>query len=87
MMTSNRIADLATSVTEEQIEDLMRAAGQAGDEVQVAVCLVALGREEDELVDAQRGPLERLGIIPEHIDADVRAQAKCAEVIADAAAR
>lgn len=73
--------DWAMRVTGEQIEALMAEAGVAGDELQVAVCLVALGRD-DERVLAQRRGLERLGIIPEHVGADISAAAECAHVCA-----
>jgi hypothetical protein len=80
--------DLAMSVDESEIDSLMAAAGQAGDRAQVAICLVALGRDGDdcdgwerECIEENREALERKGIIPEHVDADVRAQAECARVI------
>jgi hypothetical protein len=85
------VDSMGCAVSDAQIEALMTAAGQAGDQVQVALCLVALERDWDEdvcedhalCVERRRG-LERLGIIPEHVDGDVLARAECARVIADA---
>lgn len=83
------MVDAAMSVTDEQIDSLMTSAGQAGDQLQVAICAIATGRTDDDdyarIIGEQRRGLERLGIIPEHIDADVRARSECAKVIADVA--
>ncbi len=70
--------DRAMSVSDEQIEAMMTEAGEAGDELQVALCLVALERTDDERVQEQRRGLERMGVIPEHVGAEVRARGLCA---------
>lgn len=86
-MTTHTTID---TITDDQIETLRDEAGAAGDLVQVAICDVALAgglAEIAEIPHETRAALEALGIIPEHIDADVRARAECARVIADAEAQ
>lgn len=87
-MTITETVDLAMSVEDAQLERLLSDAGRAGDQMQVALCLIALQRTEEswqrECLDEVRARLERIGVIPEHIDADVLARAECARVIRDA---
>ena len=81
-MTSNH--DDAIDITDEQIEALRAEAAAAGDMVQVAICDVALASglaDVAEIPHETRAPLEAIGIIPEHVDADVRARGECARVI------
>jgi len=79
----------ALTITDEQIEALRQEAGQAGDCLQVMVCDIALADGLTEIVDPgrHRSALEALGIIPEHIGADMQARAECASVIAEAEAQ
>jgi len=79
----------AATITDSQIRRLRREAAAAGDDLQVLICRIALASGLTETVDPgdHRSALESLGIIPEHIDADVRARAECASVIADAEAQ
>lgn len=83
------LVDEAMSVTDGQIGRLLNEAGQAGDLTQVAVCAIALGGiscvEYEWQIEESHRYLERLGIIPKHVDANVRARAECARVIGDAA--
>jgi hypothetical protein len=76
-------------VTDEQIEILRSEASQAGDTLQVALCDVALasGLTDMAEVGEHRVELETLGIVPEHVDADVKAREFCAKAIADAQVR
>lgn len=79
-----------TNITDEQIETLRDEAAQAGDLAMVAICDVALAQQLDEIAevdDSVRGALEAKGIIPEHVNADVKARAECARVIAAAQAQ
>jgi hypothetical protein len=73
-------------VTDYQIETLRNEAAQAGDTLQVALCDVALasGLTDMAEVGEHRAELETLGIVPEHIDADVRARELCAQAVANA---
>jgi len=67
------IGDQTMTITDEQIEALMSVAGAAGDSVQVAVCLAALGHDGPEAGDGYGGPMSK----PD-------ARAECARVIAEA---
>lgn len=68
------------SITDTQIEDLEREAGQAGDVEMARICQVARGISFD-------GPDERAGITQEIAGMTrEQARAECARVIADAAA-
>lgn len=65
------------TITDEQIETLSDEADAAGDATTVALCAVALATglgETAEIEPAQRATLERLGVIPEHVGADVAAR-------------
>ncbi len=78
------------TITDEQIEQLRDEAAQANDFLTVSVCNVALATglaDVAEIDEDLRSDLEAIGIIPEHIDSDVRARAECARVIAEAAAQ
>jgi hypothetical protein len=81
--------DTTFTVTNHQIKQLRREAASAGDTVQVLICRIALASGLTDVVDpgTHRDALEAIGIIPEHIDADVMARAECARVIADAQAQ
>jgi hypothetical protein len=72
-------------ITDEQIEALRSEAAQAGDTLQVALCDVALasGLTDMAEVGEHRAELETLGVVPEHVDADVKARKLCAQAIAD----
>jgi hypothetical protein len=74
----------ADTITDRQIWALRDEAAAAGDEAQVIICDIALTFGLADMIDPgeHRAALEALGIIPEHIDADVRARAECARVIA-----
>lgn len=81
-MTQTRVT--ADTITDEQIETLRDEASEAGDLLQVAICDVALATGLSEIADVPheyRIELEALGIIPEHVGADVVARAECARVI------
>ena len=78
------------TITDRQIRTLRAEAVAAGDSLQVAICDVALATgiaAIAEIDESVRGDLEVLGIIPEHVGADLAARAECARVIADAAAQ
>jgi hypothetical protein len=86
------VAEVEVAITDEQIEALMTEAGAAGDQAQVALCLVALDREIDSDLDMgdasdvalavdRRRALERIGIIPEHLGAVDAAREACASAI------
>lgn len=71
-----------------QIEALLTEAGQAGDRIQVAICLVALGRLEPcAVIDETRPYLERIGIYSERADGVACARAECWRVIDQASAQ
>lgn len=74
------------TITDSQIRSLRREAAAAGDDMQVLICRIALAGGLTATVDPgeHRAALEAIGIIPEHIDADVLARAACARVIAEA---
>jgi hypothetical protein len=74
----------ADTITDRQIRALRDEAAAAGDEAQVIICDIALASGLTDMIDPgeHRAELQSLGIIPEHIDADVRARAECARVIA-----
>lgn len=82
-MSTNDMIELGLSVDDEQIEALRAEAGEAGDLLHVALCNVALAGVLGEIADVgdQHGALVAMGIIPEHVDADVRARAACATAI------
>ena len=78
------------TITDRQIRTLRAEAVAAGDSLQVAICDVALATgiaTIAEIEESVRADLEVLGIIPEHVGADLAARAECARVIADAAAQ
>jgi len=81
-MNTDRMVE---EITDTQIRALRREAAAAGDELLVVMCRVALAHGLTVIVDPRRhrGALEAMGIIPEHVDADVRARAECARVIAE----
>jgi hypothetical protein len=74
----------ADTITDRQIRALRDTAAAAGDEAQVIICDIALASGLADMIDPgeHRAALRALGIIPEHVDADVRARAECARVIA-----
>lgn len=74
----------ADTITDLQIWALRDEAAAAGDEAQVIICDIALASGLADMIDPgeHRAALEAIGIIPEHIDADLRARAECARVIA-----
>jgi hypothetical protein len=74
----------ADTITDRQIWALRDEAAAAGDEAQVIICDIALASGLADMIDPgeHRAALRALGIIPEHVDADVRARAECARVIA-----
>lgn len=77
------------TITDEQIETLRSEAAAAGDLLMVDICTIALVSGLADIAKIRpehRADLEQLGIIPEHVDADVRARAECARVIAEAEA-
>ena len=78
-----------TEITDEQIETLRTEAATAGDMLQVTICDIALASGLTDVVDPgeHRAALEAIGIISEHIDADVVARAECARVLADSDAQ
>ncbi len=69
------------TITDKQIDSLMTEAGQAGDHLQAAICLVALGRPYD---DVPLTPRERDRMVT--IVATESSRAECARVIAAAEA-
>ena len=71
------------NITDTQIHSLRREALAHGDDLMALVCSIALAGALTEYVDPgdHRAALEALGIIPEHIDADLRARAECARAI------
>lgn len=77
------------TLTDDQIEALRAESVAAGDLLMTAICDVALLGELDRIadVDEQRAALEAMGIIPEHVGADVIARREIARVIADAEAQ
>jgi len=73
-------------VTNNQIHKLRDDGIVAGDDLQIAICDVALTAwPEIAEVGEHRAALEMLGIYPALVDSDVVAQHVCARVIADAA--
>lgn len=74
------------SLTDEQIETLLAEAERARDYLAAAICAVALASHLDEIADVgeHRADLEALGIIPEHVDADVHARREVARMIREA---
>lgn len=73
------------TVTRKQIHTLRTEAREAGDEITVAICDVALAAWLGEIAvidESVRSDLERLGIVPEHVGADLAARAKIAEMLA-----
>jgi len=77
-------AHLPDEITDEQIAQLRAEAAQAGDLVMTAICDVALASQLDEIAEIDgsvRSELERRGIIPERVGADVLARAECERVI------
>lgn len=74
---------------DDDIRALRAEAAKAGDLLQVALCDVALATgltEIAEIPHSQRAPLERLGIVPEHTDADLKARRLCLAAMAEARA-
>lgn len=76
------------TLTDDQIATLRAESAAAGDLLTVAICDVALAGELDRIadVDEHLAELERLGIIPSHIDADVQARREIVRVIREAEA-
>lgn len=82
-------ATAAATTTNRQIRALRQEAGEAGDLITVAICDVALATrlgQVAEIDESVRSDLEIMGIVPEHVGADVEARAKVAEMIAEAEA-
>lgn len=80
----------AEDIDDDDIKQLSAEAAESGDGLMVALCAVALASDLGEVAEFdedQRGALERLGVIPEHIDADVRARRHCADAINNARAQ
>ena len=76
----------AETITNKQIKTLRAEAGAAGDSITVAICAVALATrlgQVAEIDESVRADLEIMGIVPEHVGADVVARAKVAEMIAE----
>jgi hypothetical protein len=90
-MTKGYEAVTAETLTDEQVKGLRAGAAEAGDAVMVAVCDVALASSladgVPESCEGVQSELERLGIIPQHIDADVHAREVVADAINDARAQ
>lgn len=89
MMTTTTNKLTAETITTKQIRALRTEAGAAGDAVQIALCAVALASglaDVAEIDESVRSDLEALGIIPEHVGADIAARSLCADAINDAAA-
>jgi hypothetical protein len=87
IMTTTRTQEKTMKeITNEQIEILRSEAAQAGDTLQVALCALALANGLTDMVEVgeHRAELETLGIVPEHVDAHVKARELCAKAIADA---
>lgn len=73
-------------ITDAQIEALRTEAGAAGDSLQVALCDVALGRE-DRVRDSQIPAMERVGVVLERSDAADVARSLCERAIGAGAAQ
>jgi hypothetical protein len=91
-MNSATNKETRTMVTDRQIQDLLREAGTAGDELQVALCLVALGYDlvryqPDARVESQRIELLLIGVVPEDAVGQDRARAACDRVLSDVEAQ
>ena len=73
------------SITEEQIASVQSEAGQAGDRITVAICLVARQTTGEswqrECLDEARPYLAKLGIVADRRDAERKAKAECARLI------
>jgi hypothetical protein len=76
MVTKDPISGISTSVPDEIVETMMAEYLRSCDDVGVALCCVALaGRLDGSVaIEAHRQELEQLGVIPDEIDADVRAR-------------
>lgn len=71
-------------ITNKQIRILRSEAVNAGDNVQVALCDIALASalgEIPEVDEEVREALESLGVVPERVNADVIARKLCSRVI------
>lgn len=80
------------TITDEQIEALRAKAEAAGDDLQIAVCAVAIEEADADgriaaIPDGTREGLAELGIYRGHIDAAFCARRECARVIAAAQAQ
>ena len=75
----------AETLTDDMIRWLQDEAMRHGDDLLMAVCDVALAgwAETAEIDERQRGALEALGVVPEHVGSDDIARAICASVIRD----
>lgn len=74
------------TLTRKQIRALRQEAGTAGDAITVSICDVALAERPGQIAEideSTRADLEIMGIVPEHVGADVVARAKIAEMIAE----
>ena len=84
-MTNQALTTVET-LTNKQIRALRQEAGNAGDAITVAICDVALATRHGQIAEIDesvRADLEIMGIIPEHVGADVAAREKVAEMISD----
>jgi hypothetical protein len=79
----------AATITDRDIRMLAAEANHANDDLQATICAVALSGGLGEITDVEphRSALEVLGIIPEHVDADIRARQLCADAINSARAQ
>lgn len=79
----------AHTITDRDIRMLCAEANHSNDDLQATICAVALAGGLGEIADVEphRSALETLGIIPEHVDADVRARQLCADAINNARAQ
>lgn len=74
------------SLTNKQIRALRQEAGEAGDTVTVSICDVALATRPGQIAEideSTRADLEIMGIVPEHVGADVAAREKVVEMISE----
>jgi hypothetical protein len=79
----------ADTITDRQILDLRREARNQSDDLQVAICTVALATGLADVADideTQCAALEGIGIIPEHVGSDLVARALCADAVNEARA-
>lgn len=91
-MTTKNTELNAETITDRQIEELREEAlaAHTPDLVQSSLCAVALATDLGEVAEIEesvRADLEQLGVIPEHVGADVVARGLCARAINSARAR